>query len=62
MANAAPARITIPQNTWKPVKDTTCHAMCPECYVQGTVLGVEDDATTWGCPKCGLSFSLEWGY
>lgn len=62
MATAAPTRIALSQNTWRPVKDESCKVLCPECYVQGTVLGQEDDATVWGCGKCGLRFSIDWGY
>lgn len=60
MSVAAPARISVPKNRPKLIKDTSCHMMCPECYVRGTVLALEDDATTWGCPKCGLQFAVEW--
>ena len=61
MSIAAPARISIPKDKWKPIKDETCLMMCPECYVRGTVLNLEDDYTTWGCPKCGITFSVDWG-
>lgn len=60
MAAPAPVKTTVPQNRWKPVKDSTCKAMCPECYVQGTIMGLEDDHTVWGCGKCGLHFALDW--
>ncbi len=61
MAAPAPHKIAVPQNTWKPVVDTSCRVMCPECDIQGTVIGLEDDHTLWGCGKCGQQFSLDWG-
>ena len=59
MATATPARISIPQNRWKPVIDSTCKIMCPECYVETTSMGVIDDKSRWGCPMCGIIFGLE---
>ena len=59
MSVAAPARIPIPQNRWKRVIDSTCRIMCPECYVETSSLGVVDEGSRWGCPKCGLIFGVE---
>lgn len=63
MAATAPQAIPFSQNTskWRPVIDTSCRVMCPECYVQTTATGIENDGTRYGCPMCGLVFTVEWG-
>lgn len=60
MATAAPSRIPVSKNKYKPVVDGSCRIMCPDCGVRTAVVGMEDDGTRYGCPKCGVSFSLEW--
>ena len=60
MSSPTPAKIAVPKNKIHAITDTTCIMMCPECYVRGTVVGQEDDGTTWGCPMCGLRFSVQW--
>lgn len=60
MAAIAPSSISIPQNKFKPINDKTCKVLCPECYVVTTAMGLVDDGMRYGCPMCGLVFSLEW--
>lgn len=62
MSTATPARISIPQNKGKGIKDESCFMMCPDCNVRGTATGQEDDETTWVCPMCGVNFGVEWGW
>lgn len=59
MATAAPSAIAIPKTGWKPLKDTSCQVMCPECYVN-TTPRTRDGKVQYGCPQCGLTFGLEY--